>query len=106
MTSKTRQLLETLTDGVAALIVSERWAAMLAAAAKFHSYGANNQLLILLQAPRAARVAGLRRWQSLGRQVRKGELICRVLRLRALCNSRLSAGELVDEIGQDGTHGP
>ena len=60
MTSKTGQLLETLTAGVAA-------------AAKFHSYSANNQLLILLQAPQATRVAGFRRWQSLGRQVRKGE---------------------------------
>ncbi len=74
MTSKTGQLLETLTDQVAALIGSEQWAAMLAAAAKFHSYSANNQLLILLQAgPQATRVAGFRRWQSLGRQVRKGE---------------------------------
>ncbi len=73
MTSKTEQLLETLTDGVAALIDSEQWAAMLAAAAKFHSYSANNQLLILLQAPQATRIAGFRRWQSLGRQVRKGE---------------------------------
>ena len=34
---------------------------------------ANNQLLILLQAPQATRIAGFRRWQSLGRQVRKGE---------------------------------
>ncbi len=73
MTSNTGQLLEALTDGVAALIGSEQWAAMLAAAAKFHCYSANNQLLILLQAPRATRVAGFRRWQSLGRQVRKGE---------------------------------
>lgn len=38
MTNKTEQLLETLTDGVAALIGSEQWAAMPAAAAKFHSY--------------------------------------------------------------------
>ena len=30
-------------------------------------------LLILLQAPHATRVAGYRRWQALGRQVRKGE---------------------------------
>jgi len=72
MTSKTGQLLETLTDKIPALIDSEQWAAMLAAAAKFHSYSANNQLLILLQAPQATRVAGFRRWQRLGRQVRKG----------------------------------
>jgi len=73
MTSKTEQLLETLTDKIPALIGSALWAAMLAAAAKFHSYGANNQLLILLQAPQATRLAGFRRWQSLGRQVRNGE---------------------------------
>jgi len=73
MTSKTEQLREPLTDGVAALIDSEQWAAMLAATAKSHCYSANNQLLILLQAPQATRVAGFRRWQSLGRQVRKGE---------------------------------
>ncbi len=32
-----------------------------------------NLLLIALQAPQATRVAGFRSWQSLGRQVRKGE---------------------------------
>jgi len=77
MTSKTGQLLETLTDQVAALIDSELWAALLSAAAKFHSHSANNQLLILLQAPQATRVAGFRCWQSLGRQVRQGEKVSR-----------------------------
>ncbi len=43
MTSKTGQRLETLTDGVAALIGSEQWAAMLAAAAKFPSYRGRKQ---------------------------------------------------------------
>ncbi len=44
-----------------------------ATAAKFHSYSLGNLLLIRLQAPQATRVAGFRSWQSLGRQVRKGE---------------------------------
>jgi len=43
MTSETEQLLETLTDGVAALIGSEQWAAMLAAAANFPSYRGRKQ---------------------------------------------------------------
>lgn len=33
----------------------------------------NNVLLILCQAPWATRVAGYRKWQEMGRQVRKGE---------------------------------
>ncbi len=47
---------------------------MLDTAAKFHSYR-GNLLLIGPQAPspQATRVAGFRTWQSLGRQVRKGE---------------------------------
>jgi len=46
---------------------------MLDTAAKFHSYSLGNLLLIGAQAPQATRVAGFRTWQSLGRQVRKGE---------------------------------
>jgi len=39
-----------------------------------HSYrGLGNLLLIGAQAPQATRVAGFGTWQSLGRQVRKGE---------------------------------
>lgn len=40
---------------------------------RFHRYSVRNQMLILLQRPRATRVAGLRRWNELGRRVRKGE---------------------------------
>lgn len=40
---------------------------------RFHSYSANNVLLIRLQCPDATRVAGFRRWLELGRHVRKGE---------------------------------
>ncbi len=45
----------------------------LAMAAKFHRYSFGNVMLILSQRPDATRVAGYRTWQSLGRQVRKGE---------------------------------
>ncbi len=70
---KLAALHEQISDGVAALVDSEGWRAMLDTAAKFHSYSLGNLLLIGAQAPQATRVAGFRSWQSLGRQVRKGE---------------------------------
>jgi antirestriction protein ArdC len=39
----------------------------------FHTYSFGNVLLILRQNPEATTVAGYRTWQTLGRQVRKGE---------------------------------
>ncbi len=68
-----RELHDQLLAGVEALVDSDRWREFLAVAARFHRYSPTNVLLILLQAPHASRVAGYRRWQSLGRQVRKGE---------------------------------
>lgn len=64
---------EQLTDQVDALVNSDDWRAMLAAAARFHRYSFRNVLLILSQRPDATQVAGYRTWQSLGRQVRRGE---------------------------------
>lgn len=72
-TVKVRELHERLVAGVEELVSSDRWQTFFATAARFHRYSATNVLLISLQAPHATRVAGYRRWQSLGRQVRKGE---------------------------------
>jgi antirestriction protein ArdC len=58
---------------VAELVSGEDWAAMLAVSARFHAYSPRNVLLIVAQRPDATRVAGYKVWQSLGRQVRKGE---------------------------------
>lgn len=41
--------------------------------AKFHNYSFNNTLLIAMQRPDATLVTGYRNWQSMGRQVMKGE---------------------------------
>ncbi len=62
-----------LTDAVAEAASDPGWRAWLATAAKFRTYSANNVLLIAAQAPEATRVAGYRVWQSLNRQVRRGE---------------------------------
>jgi len=57
---KLAALHEQISDGVAALVESEGWRAMLDTAAKFHSYSLGNLLLIGAQAPQATRVAGFR----------------------------------------------
>ncbi len=85
---KLAALHEQISDGVAALVESQGWRAMLDTAAKFHSYSLGNLLLIGAQAPQATRVAGFRTWQSLGRQVRKGE---RGIAVLAPCTYRRKA---------------
>ena len=62
-----------LSEQVLALSDGPTWKAWLLTAAKFHDYSFNNTVSILMQYPDAVQVAGYRTWQSLGRQVRKGE---------------------------------
>jgi hypothetical protein len=68
-----RELHKQLEQEVARLVAGDEWAAMLEVASRFHRYSFRNALLIRLQRPDASRVAGYKAWQSLGRQVRKGE---------------------------------
>src|SRR3712207_5497160 len=70
---------------------------MLKVSSKFHRYSFNNQLLIFLQRPDATLVAGFRRWQELGRQVRKGE---RGISILAPCRYR---AKIEDEHGDEQT---
>jgi len=57
-----------------------------------------NLLLIALQAPQATRVAGFRSWQSLGRQVRKGE---RGIAILAPCTYRPKVAEQATPAGPE-----
>ena len=70
-------LLKQLAEGVIHLSTEPTWREYLAAAAKFHQYSPSNILLLTIQAAERdialSRVAGYGTWQSLGRQVRKGE---------------------------------
>jgi antirestriction protein ArdC len=72
-------LLATLNDKVAALATSGEWLAYLRFLAAFRRYSFNNLMLIAAQCPHATRVAGYRKWQQLGRQVRKGKRAVKVL---------------------------
>jgi antirestriction protein ArdC len=73
------ETLEVLEAGIRDLTSSDRWTAWLESAAKFHHYSFGNQMLIALQRPDASRVAGFKAWQSMSRQVRKGEHGIRIL---------------------------
>jgi len=99
---KLAALHEQISDGVAALVESQGWRAMLDTAAKFHSYSLGNLLLIGAQAPQATRVAGFRTWQSVGRQVRKGE---RGIAILAPCTYRPKAADQAETAGPAGPAG-
>ncbi len=74
-----RDALATLERGIAAILDGDAFAHYLATLARFHMYSPNNVALIHAQRSAATRVAGYRAWQSLGRQVRKGERGIRIV---------------------------
>ena len=77
MSDRTDQLHRELLDRVAKLRSSEEWLQAMTAAARFHDYSLGNWLLLWSQAEQrgttVTRPAGYRTWQSMGRQVRRGE---------------------------------
>ncbi len=75
---KRTDLLRQLGEEAEKLRTTQGWAEWLRVAGRFHDYSLNNQLLILGQRPDATRVAGYRTWQSLGRQVQRGEKALRI----------------------------
>jgi len=74
-----KSALAEIETGVKNLATSNGWTDYLKTASRFHNYSMNNLMLISLQAPEATSVAGYKTWQSLGRQVRKGEGGIRIL---------------------------
>jgi antirestriction protein ArdC len=61
------------------LLSSEGWRRFAETRAAFRCYSFGNCMLIAMQRPDAVQVAGFKAWQSLGRQVRKGERSIRIL---------------------------
>ncbi|WP_165068667.1 ImmA/IrrE family metallo-endopeptidase [Marisediminicola senii] len=78
MKAQAQALHDSISTQVEALHNSDQWERFLDFAQAFHAYSLNNLLLILSQRPTASQVAGFRKWQSLGRQVRKGEKAIRI----------------------------
>jgi DNA primase len=90
---KLGELHSRLTDQIAQLTSGADWQAWLRVAARFHAYSFSNTLLIHAQRPDATRVAGYRAWQSLGRQVQKGQRGIQILAPVTRRNAADSAGE-------------
>ena len=66
-------IMQSLESGVEELFTSNRYQEFLKTMAKFHNYSFNNTMLIAMQRPDATRVTSYKNWQSMGRQVMKGE---------------------------------
>jgi antirestriction protein ArdC len=91
-------LVTRLDTAVRGIQESDLFQRYLAAQARFHSYSWGNVLLILGQRPTASRVASYRTWQSLGRQVRRGETGIRIVvpMRRRISNAASSEGSEAD----------
>lgn len=89
---RAEQLQGSIADQVQELRDSAAWVRFLNFSRAFHNYSLNNVLLILSQNPDASHVAGFRKWQELGRQVRKGERALKIFGFR----------QTVQTEGQDG----
>ena len=90
-----------LTERLAALTTSDEWIAYLRAAARFHTYSANNVWLILMQRPEATRVAGFHTWKAVGRSVVKG---AKGIKILAPCSYKVRDSEgaaVLDEQGNE-----
>ena len=66
-------IMQSLETGVEELFTSDRYREFLKTMAKFHNYSFNNTMLIAMQRPDATLVTSYKNWQSIGRQVMKGE---------------------------------
>lgn len=71
--AEAKGLHDKISEKVEHLCSTEEWKRALTFMGQFHEYSLNNIMLILSQFPEASQVAGFRKWQEMGRQVRKGE---------------------------------
>ncbi|WP_299306129.1 ArdC-like ssDNA-binding domain-containing protein [uncultured Brachybacterium sp.] len=74
-----QQLHDRIAAQVDELRSSQAWTDFLTFASNFHAYSLNNLMLIWAQREDATQVAGFRKWQEMGRQVRKGEKSIKIL---------------------------
>lgn len=70
---KLNEAMAVLERGIEGILDSESFADYLKTMARFHTYSFTNVAMIVAQRPEATQVAGYKTWQTLGRQVRKGE---------------------------------
>jgi antirestriction protein ArdC len=92
------ELLATLKQGVERLVTAEEFQTYLRMQARFHPYSFGNVLLIAAQRPEATLVNSYKRWQTLGRQVRKGEQGIRIFVPYRRTESNPETGEPTDRV--------
>ena len=73
LANKLTTYVEELAKATDAARVSDVMVEYLEMTARFHHYSPQNVWLIMMACPNATRVAGYKRWQEMGRYVRKGE---------------------------------
>lgn len=76
---KIREITDKLEEGIKDLFESENYINYLKCMSKFTDYSFNNTLLIAIQRPDSSLVAGYKKWEEMGRYVRKGEKGIKIL---------------------------
>lgn len=74
-----KEISERLEQGVKDIFSSDNYKNYLLTMSKFYSYSVNNTILINMQKPGASLVAGFRKWEEMGRHIRKGEKAIKIL---------------------------
>ena len=70
--NKTKELFDKIVNGVNNIISSGEFERFLKFSKNFHQYSFNNIVLIYSQMKEATQVAGFKKWQSMGRKLKKG----------------------------------
>ena len=70
--NKTKELFDKIVNGVNNIISSGEFEGFLKFSKNFHQYSFNNIVLIYSQMKEATQVAGFKKWQSMGRKLKKG----------------------------------
>lgn len=70
--NKTKELYQKVVDGIDKIITSGEYEKFLKFSKNFHNYSFNNWILIFSQMEDASKVAGFKKWESMGRKIKKG----------------------------------
>ena len=70
--NKTKELYQKVVDGIENIIQSGEYEKFLKLGRNFHHYSFNNWVLIFSQMENATKVAGFKKWESMGRRLKKG----------------------------------
>ena len=70
--NKTKELFNDIVEGITDIVSSGEFGRFLKFSENFRNYSFNNIILIFSQMPEATQVAGFKKWESMGRRLKKG----------------------------------